>query len=65
VTAGGQFEFSLNGPAGSNYVVQVSSNLVNWVNLETNAIPGGGVNVYNFPIQKTQSQIFYRALPAP
>jgi hypothetical protein len=65
VTAGGQFEFSLNGPVGSNYVVQVSSNLVNWVNLETNAIPGGGVNVYNFPIQKTQSQIFYRALPAP
>jgi YD repeat-containing protein len=65
VTAGGQFEFSLNGPVGSNYVVQVSSNLVNWVNLETNAIPGGGVNVYDFPIQKTQSQIFYRALPAP
>jgi YD repeat-containing protein len=65
VTAGGQFEFYLNGPVGSNYVVQVSSNLVNWVNLETNAIPGGGVNVYDFPIQKTQSQIFYRALPVP
>ncbi len=65
VTAGGQFEFYLNGPVGSNYVVQVSSNLVNWVNLETNAIPGGGVNVYDFPIQKTQSQIFYRAVPAP
>jgi len=31
VTAGGMFEFSLNGPVGSNYVVQVSSNLVNWV----------------------------------
>jgi hypothetical protein len=55
----------LNGPVGSNYVVQVSSNLVNWVNLETNAIPGGGVNVYDFPIQKTQPQKFYRALPAP
>ena len=65
VTAGGQFQFYLNGPVGSNYVVQVSSNLVNWVNLETNAIPGGGVNVYAFPIQKTQSRIFYRAVPKP
>jgi YD repeat-containing protein len=65
LTAGGQFQFSLNGPVGSNYVVQVSSNLVNWVNLETNAIPGGGVNVYDFPIQKSQSRIFYRALPSP
>ncbi len=64
VTAGGQFQFSLNGPVGSNYVVQVSSNLVNWVNLETNAIPGGGVSVFDFPIQANQPKMFYRALPA-
>ncbi len=63
VTAGGQFEFSLNGPAGSNYVVQMSTNLVNWVNLQTNTISGRGVNVYDFPIQNTQSKVFYRALP--
>lgn len=61
----GMFQFYLNGPVGSNYVVQVSSNLVNWVNLSTNAIPVSGVSVFDFPIQKTQPQKFYRALPAP
>jgi YD repeat-containing protein len=65
MTAGGMFEFYLNGPVGSNYVVQVSSNLVNWVNQSTNAIPISGVSVFDFPIQKTQPQKFYRALPAP
>jgi YD repeat-containing protein len=65
VSAGGMFEFNLNGPVGSNYVIQVSSDLVNWVNLETNAIPISGVSVFNFPIQTTQPQKFYRALPAP
>lgn len=48
---------------GSNYVVQVSSNLVNWVNLSTNAVPISGVSVFDFPIQTTQAQKFYRALP--
>jgi serine/threonine protein kinase len=63
MTAGGMFEFYLNGPVGSNYVVQVSSNLVNWVNLSTNAVPISGVRVYDFPIQTTQPRKFYRALP--
>jgi hypothetical protein len=59
----GMFLFDLNGTGGSNYVVQVSSNLVNWVNLITNVIPAGGVRVFDFPMQTNQPQMFYRALP--
>ncbi len=65
VSASGMFEFNLNGSVGSNYVIQVSSDLVNWVNLVTNAIPDSGVSVLDFPIQATQPKEFYRALPAP
>jgi YD repeat-containing protein len=61
----GLFLFNLSGLAGNNYVIQVSSNLVNWVNLETNAIPSSGVRVFDFPIQANQPQMFYRALPSP
>jgi hypothetical protein len=36
-----QFQFTLNGTTGSNYVVQASTNLtaVNWISLQTNAAP--------------------------
>ena len=54
VSASGMFEFNLNGPVGSNYVIQVSSNLVNCANLVTNAIPGSGVHAFDYPIQATQ-----------
>jgi len=63
VGTNGMFFFNLNGPVGSNYVIQVSSNLVNWVNQATNGIPAGGVSVLDFPIQTNQPHMFYRALP--
>ncbi len=54
------FTFLLSGPAGSNYVLQVSTNLVNWNSISTSSIPVGGsitlsnsVNGYN--------RRFYRA----
>jgi hypothetical protein len=59
----GMFLFSLNGPVGGNYVVQASSDLVNWVNVVTNVIPASGVRVFDFPMQTNQPQLFYRALP--
>jgi hypothetical protein len=37
----GQFQFSIAGVTGFNYAVQVSSNLVNWVSLQTNVVPFG------------------------
>jgi hypothetical protein len=42
------FTFQLSGPAGSNYVVQVSTNLLNWTPDSTSTIPvSGTVNLTN------------------
>jgi hypothetical protein len=35
----GQFSFTVSGVSGSQYVVQSSTNLVNWVSVQTNASP--------------------------
>jgi len=60
-----KFIFNLNGPIGSNFVIQASSNIVNWVNLSTNAIPAGGMQGFSFIIPTNQPKMFYRAVPAP
>jgi len=54
---GGQFGFSVSGTPGSQYVVQASTNLVNWVSVQTNAVPFAFVdtNVASF------RQRFFRA----
>ncbi|MGP8020690.1 MAG: immunoglobulin domain-containing protein [Limisphaerales bacterium] len=41
-TAGG-FKLQLSGPAGSNYVIQASTDLKNWIPIYTNAAPTGSV----------------------
>ena len=42
------FTFLLSGPAGSNYVVQASTNLLNWDPISTSAIPvSGTINLTN------------------
>jgi YD repeat-containing protein len=58
----GLIMFALNGLAGSNYVIQTSSNLVNWNVFLTDLIPVGGVRVIDIPILTNQAQMFYRAL---
>jgi hypothetical protein len=58
----GAFQFSVNGPALSNCVVQTSSNLLGWTPWFTNPIPGSGVlGVTNSGAGLT-SRKFYRAL---
>jgi uncharacterized repeat protein (TIGR03803 family) len=49
ITAGKtNFTFLLSGPAGSNYVLQVSTNLLNWDPISTSAIPvNGTINLTN------------------
>jgi len=54
--------FSLNGPVGSNYLVQVSSNLVNWLSFSTNTIPAAGLILITDPNMSNQSQRYYRAV---
>ncbi|MEJ0091441.1 MAG: Calx-beta domain-containing protein [Limisphaerales bacterium] len=59
----GVFHFTLNGPVGTNYMIEASSNLVNWTILSTNTIPANGaVNITN-PVQPNLLRRFYRAQP--
>jgi hypothetical protein len=54
------FTFLLSGPAGSNYVLQVSTNLLNWSPVSTSTIPvSGSINLSNATSGYKQS--FYRA----
>ncbi len=63
VIAGGQFQFLLTGTAGSNYVVQATTNLgaTGWISVRTNTAPFTFVetNGISFP------QRFYRGTVAP
>ncbi len=63
VVSGNQIQMTVTGTAGSNYVIQVSTNLIgnNWVSILTNAAPFTFTdsNFNNLP------QAFYRALVAP
>ncbi len=53
------FTFLVSGPAGSNYVLQVSTNLLNWSSVSTSAIPvSGSVNLTNAITNYNRS--FYR-----
>jgi hypothetical protein len=61
--SGNQFQFSVTGTMGSNYVIQVSTNITggNWVSIFTNTAPFTFTdsNANNFP------RGFYRAIVAP
>lgn len=58
----GIFHFVLTAPAGSNCVVQASSNLFNWWPILTNTIPGGGSLLVADPGMTNHSPRFYRVL---
>ncbi len=59
--ADGVFQFNVGGLAGSNYVIASSTNLTDWLPLETNTSPFTftDTNAVNVPLQ------FYRAQPSP
>jgi hypothetical protein len=54
------FTFLLSGPAGSNYVLQVSTNLLNWSSVSTSTIPVRGIINLRNAIGGYDRQ-FYRA----
>jgi len=57
----GQFSFTVSGVAGQRYVVQASTNLLNWIPLQTNTLPFlfTDTNAVKF------KQRYYRALYLP
>ena len=59
----GQFQFTLNGGPGSNYWVQVSSDLKTWTNFTTVTLTNGVLDVLD--PSPGLNQRFYRAKPAP
>jgi len=56
-------QFLLNGDVGATYVIQVSSNLLNWLPLSTNAISIGGSVVIIDLGMTNHPRRFYRAVP--
>ena len=54
------FQIQLAGPAGSNFVIQASSDLTHWVSISTNPAPAGSVS-YLDASAKTNTVRFYRA----
>jgi len=56
------FHFILKALAGSNCVVQTSSNLLSWWPVVTNTIPGGGSLLITDPGMTNHSPRFYRVL---
>ena len=59
-----QFVFQLQGDPNVSYVVQTSSNLMTWVSVATNLLPGGTLNITN-PVSPGASRQFWRALWQP
>ena len=64
LSAGGGFQFQFIGVGGSNYVFQASSNLVNWLPLQTNSDPNG-LLYFTDPNASNFLRRFYRAKPWP
>lgn len=54
------FRIQLAGPSGSNFVIQASANLTDWISLSTNPAPAGSV-IYLDTSATTNAVRFYRA----
>ncbi len=59
----GVFRFVLNGPGGNIYVIEASSNLVNWLPLQTNTVPTIGSLLTVDSASGSFSRRFYRVRP--
>jgi fibronectin type 3 domain-containing protein len=58
----GVFSFILNGAVGSNYIIEVSSDLVQWTPFSTNTIPPAGWLLIVDPTAGSQQERLYRTV---
>jgi hypothetical protein len=57
------FTFLLSGPAGSNYVLQVSTNLSNWNSVSTSSVPVSGSVTLTNTVSGFSRRFFRAYLP--
>jgi hypothetical protein len=62
--AAGQFVFQLQGQAGVPYIIQNSTDLMNWTSISTNTPPTGSMSITNSVDPSTPAQ-FWRAVWLP
>ena len=60
ISSNGQMQVQFSGHDGYDYVIQASSNLVNWINVSTN-LPVTGIFDFIIPNPVNSSQQFYRS----
>jgi hypothetical protein len=58
----GEFQFSLTGQIGSNYVIEASTDLAHWISVSTNVITAAGFIPVADPLATNFPQRFYRAV---
>ena len=62
--ANGHFQFSVDGPNSSSVIIQGTTNLVDWVSLQTNA-PFTGSLLFDEAVDAAYPGRFYRAIFEP
>ena len=65
VPVAGQLSLSVSGKPGTSYVLEHSTNLVNWSALITNTIPISGPPMITNSVSATPPNRFYRARAIP
>jgi hypothetical protein len=60
--AAGNLDFHVTGAASHGFMIQATSNFLNWIPLFTNTTPFAPVNFAD-PLSATQPRRFYRAMP--
>ena len=64
VLTNGQFTMTIHGTTGQNFVVEASTNLMNWIALQTNTLPDAATN-WTDAGAPTNNHRFYRTLTLP
>ncbi len=65
VVSSGAFQFTVTGQPGQEYIVQASTNLLNWVTVYTNPPPYNSPFIYTNSSAASYPALFYRVVGVP